>query len=161
MNSSSSPLPPSVPKRWLTSQHGWPTTTARCCTSLNWSQGDAPTGEDLLQIALARAYLKWSTISARDEHPLSYVRRIIINETSGAAPAGDASSRWELPDMTPVGAHMVFDEANRLNFTVGSPASGGPIDASFAFMACDLFGQCWFSTARYADPIDFFLPNRT
>jgi hypothetical protein len=64
------------------------------------------------------------------------------------------------PDMTPVGQHMVFDEAGRLNFTVGNPAAGGPIDASFAFMACDLAGQCWFSTARYADPIDFVLPNR-
>jgi RNA polymerase sigma-70 factor (sigma-E family) len=42
--------------------------------------GDASTGEDLLQIALARAYLKWSKISARDEHPLSYVRHIIVNE---------------------------------------------------------------------------------
>jgi hypothetical protein len=64
------------------------------------------------------------------------------------------------PDMTPVGSRMVFDDANRLNFTVGNPAAGGPIDASFAFMACDLAGQCWFSTARYADPIDFVLPNR-
>ena len=24
---------------------------------------------------------------------------------------------------------------------------------------CDLAGQCWFTTARYADPIDFVLPN--
>ena len=44
--------------------------------------GDASTGEDLLQIALARAYLKWSTISARGEHPLGYVRRIIVNENA-------------------------------------------------------------------------------
>lgn len=64
------------------------------------------------------------------------------------------------PDMTPVGPHMIFDEADRLNFTVGNPASGGPIETSFAFMACDLAGQCWLSTARYADPIDFVLPNR-
>jgi RNA polymerase sigma-70 factor (sigma-E family) len=42
--------------------------------------GDASTGEDLLQIALARAYLKWSKIGARDEHPLGYVRHIIVNE---------------------------------------------------------------------------------
>jgi hypothetical protein len=28
------------------------------------------------------------------------------------------------PDMTPVGPDMIFDEANRLNFTVGNPASG-------------------------------------
>jgi hypothetical protein len=65
------------------------------------------------------------------------------------------------PDMTPVGPHMVFDDADQLNFTVGNPASGGPIEKSFAYMACDLTGQCWFSTARYADPIDFVLPNRT
>jgi DNA-directed RNA polymerase specialized sigma24 family protein len=44
--------------------------------------GDAGTGEDLLQIALARTYLKWSTISARGEHPLGYVRHIIVNENA-------------------------------------------------------------------------------
>lgn len=44
--------------------------------------GDASTGEDLLQIALARAYLKWSKISAHGEHPLGYVRRIILNENA-------------------------------------------------------------------------------
>ena len=44
--------------------------------------GDAATGEDLLQIALARAYLKWSKLSAREEHPLGYVRRIIVNENA-------------------------------------------------------------------------------
>jgi RNA polymerase sigma-70 factor (sigma-E family) len=37
---------------------------------------------DLLQIALARAYLKWSKISASGEHPLGYVRRIIVNENA-------------------------------------------------------------------------------
>jgi RNA polymerase sigma-70 factor (sigma-E family) len=52
---------------------------------LNFAQlvaGDAATGEDLLQIALARAYLNWSKIGARDEHPLGYVRRIIVNENA-------------------------------------------------------------------------------
>ena len=63
-------------------------------------------------------------------------------------------------DMTPVGPQMVFDEAGRLNFWVGNPAAGGTTEVSFAFMVCDLAGQCWFSTARYADPIDFVLPNR-
>jgi hypothetical protein len=63
-------------------------------------------------------------------------------------------------DMTPVGPQMVFDQAGRLNFRVRNPASGGTPDASHAFMVCDLAGQCWFSTARYADPIDFVLPNR-
>jgi Sigma-70 region 2 len=46
--------------------------------------GDASTGEDLLQIALARAYLKWSKISARGEHPLGYVRRIIVSIIAGS-----------------------------------------------------------------------------
>jgi hypothetical protein len=63
-------------------------------------------------------------------------------------------------DMTPVGPQLAFDDVGRLNFIVGSPASGGTPDASHAFMACDLAGQCWFSTARYADPIKFVLPNR-
>ena len=63
-------------------------------------------------------------------------------------------------DMTPVGPHMVFDQAGRLNFTVGNPAAGGTTEANQAFMVCDLAGQCWFSTTPYADPIDFVLPNR-
>ena len=46
------------------------------------------TGGDLLQIALARAYLKWSTISARGGHPqLGHVRRIIVNENASALAA--------------------------------------------------------------------------
>ena len=52
---------------------------------LNFAQlvaGDAATGEDLLQIALARAYLRWSKISASGAHPLGYVRRIIVNENA-------------------------------------------------------------------------------
>jgi RNA polymerase sigma-70 factor (sigma-E family) len=52
---------------------------------LNFAQlvaGDAATGEDLLQIALARAYLNWSKISTSGEHPLGYVRRIIVNENA-------------------------------------------------------------------------------
>jgi RNA polymerase sigma-70 factor (sigma-E family) len=44
--------------------------------------GDAPTGEDLLQAALARAYLKWPKIGAAGEHPVGYVRRIIVNENA-------------------------------------------------------------------------------
>lgn len=65
-----------------TSRRGWPITTARCLAFAQLVAGDAGTGEDLLQIALARAYLKWSTISARGEHPLGYVRRIIVNENA-------------------------------------------------------------------------------
>ncbi len=47
-------------------------------------------------------------------------------------------------DMTPVGPQMVFDEAGRLNFRVGSPPVGQPkigtrVDG-FAFMVCDLAG---------------------
>jgi RNA polymerase sigma-70 factor (sigma-E family) len=44
--------------------------------------GDAYTAEDLVQTALARAYLKWSTIGAPGQHPLGYVHRIIVNENA-------------------------------------------------------------------------------
>jgi len=70
-----------VLERSPTSRHGGrpppPTVGLRAI-----GRGDASTGEDLLQIALARAYLKWSKISARGEHPLGYVRRIIVNENA-------------------------------------------------------------------------------
>jgi hypothetical protein len=67
-------------------------------------------------------------------------------------------------DMTPVGPQMVFDEAGRLNFRVGSPPVGQPkigtrVDG-FAFMVCDMAGACWLSTASHVDPIEFVLPNR-
>ena len=42
--------------------------------------GDAATGEDLLQAALAKAYLRWPQIGG--QHPLSYVRRIVVNENA-------------------------------------------------------------------------------
>ena len=64
-------------------------------------------------------------------------------------------------DMTPVGPQMVFDEAGRLNFRVGYPSSGVPEPlANSAFIVVDQAGQCWLSSARYADPIEFVLPNR-
>jgi RNA polymerase sigma-70 factor (sigma-E family) len=44
--------------------------------------GHPQTGEDLLQIALARAYLKWPKIGASGHDPLAYVRRIIVNENA-------------------------------------------------------------------------------
>lgn len=44
--------------------------------------GDAQTGEDLLQTALARAYLKWPRLADSGQHPLGYVRRIIVNENA-------------------------------------------------------------------------------
>lgn len=44
--------------------------------------GDAYTAEDLVQTALARAYLKWSTLGAPGQHPLAYVHRIIVNENA-------------------------------------------------------------------------------
>jgi RNA polymerase sigma-70 factor (sigma-E family) len=44
--------------------------------------GDAATGEDLLQTAFARAYLKWPKIGAAGEHPVGYVRRTIVNENA-------------------------------------------------------------------------------
>lgn len=44
--------------------------------------GDGATGEDLLQNALARAYLRWPQIGASGQHPLGYVRRMIVNENA-------------------------------------------------------------------------------
>ena len=44
--------------------------------------GDPQTGEDLLQTALARAYLKWSKIGAAGQDPVGYIRRIIVNENA-------------------------------------------------------------------------------
>jgi RNA polymerase sigma-70 factor (sigma-E family) len=84
--------------------------------------GDWQTGEDLLQTALARAYLKWSKIGASGQHPQSYVRRIIVNEnaslwrrawkrrerSTGAVPESDAvaptllDSTWALVQSLPV-----------------------------------------------------------
>ena len=67
-------------------------------------------------------------------------------------------------DMTPIGPQMVFDEAGRLNFRVGSPPVGQPKIGTrvngFAFMVCDLAGECWLSTGSHVDPIEFVLPNR-
>jgi RNA polymerase sigma-70 factor (sigma-E family) len=44
--------------------------------------GDRPTAEDVLQAALARAYLRWGRLSGEDQHPLGYVRRSIVNENA-------------------------------------------------------------------------------
>jgi RNA polymerase sigma-70 factor (sigma-E family) len=44
--------------------------------------GDKQTGEDLLQTALVKAFLKWPKIGRGGQHPLAYVRRIIINENA-------------------------------------------------------------------------------
>ena len=44
--------------------------------------GDEQTGEDLLQTALARAYLARSKIGAAGQHPVSYVQRTIVNENA-------------------------------------------------------------------------------
>jgi hypothetical protein len=63
-------------------------------------------------------------------------------------------------DMTPVGPQLVFDEAGRLNFRVSGAASGGTPDKRYALMVCDMEAQSWVSTAQYADPIEFVLPNR-
>lgn len=40
--------------------------------------GDAHHGEDLLQTALAKAYGSWGTVR-RADHPVAYVRRLMIN----------------------------------------------------------------------------------
>jgi len=42
--------------------------------------GDVSTAEDLVQIALAKVFLKWARLSRPDQEPLAYVRRIILNE---------------------------------------------------------------------------------
>ena len=44
--------------------------------------GHPQTGEDLLQTALARAYVKWPKIGAAGQDPVGYVRRIIVNENA-------------------------------------------------------------------------------
>ena len=44
--------------------------------------GDRATAEDVLQAALARAYLRWGRLGAEDQHPLGYVRRSIVNENA-------------------------------------------------------------------------------
>jgi RNA polymerase sigma-70 factor (sigma-E family) len=44
--------------------------------------GDRATGEDVLQSALAHAYLRWGRLAAEGQHPLGYVRRSIINENA-------------------------------------------------------------------------------
>ena len=63
--------------------------------------GDVSTGEDLLQIALARTYLKWSKISARGEHPLAYGRRLLVKENASlwrrAGSRRGSSSSWWAP----------------------------------------------------------------
>ena len=67
------------------------------------------------------------------------------------------------PDVTPVGPQMVFDEGDRLNFRVGNrPVNFRPQNETvgFAFMVCDLAGNCWLSSDRYPGPIEFVLPNR-
>lgn len=74
---------PAVPARVVADFTAWVADHHR--RLLDFAQlvaGDTSTGEDLLQIALARAYLKWPKISARGEHPLGYVRRIIVNENA-------------------------------------------------------------------------------
>jgi hypothetical protein len=63
-------------------------------------------------------------------------------------------ARGIYPEVIPVGPQMVFDNAGRLNLRVGESAVG------FTFMVCGLTGECWRSTAHYADPIEFVLPNR-
>lgn len=44
--------------------------------------GDAHAAEDLVQVALAKAYLKWGKLSGEDHSPLAYVRRVIVNENA-------------------------------------------------------------------------------
>ena len=69
--------------------------------------GDRETGEDLLQVALARAYLKWPKISGPGQHPQGYVRRIVVNENASLwrrAWKRRERSTDLLPEPQPVGA---------------------------------------------------------
>jgi RNA polymerase sigma-70 factor (sigma-E family) len=63
--------------------------------------GDASTAEDLVQIALARVYLRWERLSHPDQEPLAYVRRIVVNENVSLWRRGwkrRERSTAELPD---------------------------------------------------------------
>lgn len=42
--------------------------------------GDAHAAEDLVQVALAKAYLRWPRLTVPGGHPLAYIRQIIVNE---------------------------------------------------------------------------------
>lgn len=42
--------------------------------------GETHAAEDLVQVALAKAYLKWSRLSQPGQSPAAYVRRIIVND---------------------------------------------------------------------------------
>ena len=42
--------------------------------------GNRHTAEDLVQVALTRAYARWPRLGRGDQHPEAYVRRIIVNE---------------------------------------------------------------------------------
>jgi RNA polymerase sigma-70 factor (sigma-E family) len=44
--------------------------------------GDAHAAEDLVQGALAKAYLKWDRLRGHDQSPHAYVRRIIVNDNT-------------------------------------------------------------------------------
>jgi hypothetical protein len=80
------------------------------------------------------------------------------NRTTGLFAVVDLASDQLLlaldPESNPVGPRMVFDDAGVLNLRVGDP------DVTFAFLLCDLGGDCWFSSPTYVEPIDFVLPNR-
>ncbi len=59
------------------------------------------------------------------------------------------------PESNPVGPRMMFDGADRLNLRVGDDR------VSYAFMACDLSGDCWGTTSALAGPLEFVLPDRS
>jgi RNA polymerase sigma-70 factor (sigma-E family) len=73
--------------------------------------GRAHAAEDLVQEALARAYLRWDRVVAA-QAPEAYVRRILVNEYvtnrrrrgSGELPRGDLGPGAALPDTADAGA---------------------------------------------------------
>lgn len=71
--------------------------------------GDRHQAEDVVQTALARAFLRWSRLSEPDQDPLAYVRRIIVNENISVwrrwrrheRPIAEPPERTGAPDPTP------------------------------------------------------------
>lgn len=84
--------------------------------------GNAPDAEDCVQVALVKAYAKWSKIERLD-HPEAYVRKIVLNHAIDASRRRNRSVQvepiHELPpqtshDETTVNRLTVWDAVRRL-----------------------------------------------
>ena len=98
-----------------------------------------------LRLGAPRVLGRRSTVAGRSD---AFGSIVVIELTTGQV------ARGIYPEAIPIGPQMVFDDAGQLNLGVGWPAVG------FTSMVCGLTGECWRSTAHYADPIEFVLPNR-